>query len=46
MKKQAYKDSGILLTQELASLSHFKFKTLDQRSATLAAKVVEFWPGP
>ncbi len=46
MKKQAYKDSGILLTKELASLSHFKFKAVDQRSATLAAKAIELWPSP
>ena len=46
MKKQAYKDSGILLTKELASMQHFKFKNVDQRSAVLAAKAVELWPMP
>ena len=46
MKKQAYKDSGILLTKELASLAQFKFKTVEQRSTMLAAKAVELWPSP
>ncbi len=46
MKKQAYKDSGILLTKELASMQHFKFKNVDQRSSVLAAKAVELWPIP
>lgn len=46
MKKQAYKDSGILLTKELASMQHFKFKNVDQRSALLAAKAVDLWPIP
>ena len=46
MKKQAYKDSGILLTKELASMQHFKFKNVDQRAALLAAKAVELWPIP
>lgn len=46
MKKQAYKDSGILLTKELASMQHFKFKNVDHRSALLAAKAVELWPIP
>ena len=39
-------DSGILLTKELASLAQFKFKTVEQRSTTLAAKAVELWPSP
>lgn len=46
MKKQAYKDSGILLTKDLASMQHFKFKNVDQRSALLAVKAVELWPIP
>lgn len=46
MKKQAYKDSGILLTKELASMQHFKFKNVDQRSSVLAAQAVELWPIP
>lgn len=31
MKTQAYKDTGILLTKELASVQHFKLKIVDQR---------------
>lgn len=46
MKKQTYKDSGILLTKKLASRQHFKFTTVEERSATLAAKAVELWPIP
>lgn len=46
MKKQAYKDSGILLTKELASMQHFKFKNADKRSTTLAAEAVLLWPSP
>lgn len=46
MKRQAYKESAIKLTQELAKLSHFKFKNVDERSRTLAATAVELWPRP
>jgi hypothetical protein len=46
MKEQACKDSGILLAKMRASMQHFKFKNVDQRSALLAAKAVELWPIP
>ncbi len=45
-KKQAYKDSGIKLTQELLKLPQFKFKNVEQRSSELAKIAVELWPLP
>ena len=32
--------------EELASMQHFEFKYVDQRSSALAAKAVELWPMP
>lgn len=46
MKKQAYKNSGIMITKELASLSNFRFRAVDHRSEQLAAMAVELWPNP
>ena len=45
-KRVAYKKSAILLTQELAKMSNFKFKEIDKRSKTLAEKAIELWPRP
>lgn len=45
-KKQAYKESGIQLTKELARLQNFKFKNIDQRSIELAEAAVKLWPQP
>lgn len=45
-KKQAYKESGIKLTQDLLKLSQFKFKNVQQRSANLADIAVKIWPQP
>jgi hypothetical protein len=45
-KRQAYKESGIKLTQDLVKKSQFKFKDVDQRSRDLAAIAVEIWPMP
>jgi hypothetical protein len=45
-KKQAYNDSGIKLTQELSSMSQFKFENIEQRSSSLARTAVELWPQP
>lgn len=45
-KKQAYKESGIKLTQELLKMSQFKFKNVEQRSKDLADIAVGLWPVP
>jgi hypothetical protein len=45
-KKQAYKKSGILLTQELLKFPSFKFKQVEQRSRDLAKVAVGIWPAP
>jgi hypothetical protein len=45
-KKQAYKESGILLTQDLLSLPQFKFKNVQKRSQELADIAVVLWPLP
>lgn len=45
-KKQAYKESGIKLTQELLKMSQFKFKNVEQRSKDLADIAVGLWPMP
>jgi hypothetical protein len=45
-KKQAYKESGIELTKELAKISQFKFKQVQQRSIDLAEIAVKLWPRP
>lgn len=46
MKKQAYKDSGIKLTQALLSMPSFKYKNVDLRSSKLAETAVKLWPLP
>ncbi len=45
-KRQAYKESGILLTKEIARQKDFKFKNVDQRSKDLAVVAVTLWPQP
>ncbi|MEH2510156.1 hypothetical protein V1291_001510 [Nitrobacteraceae bacterium AZCC 1564] len=45
-KKAAYKESSIILTQELTKLSNFKFKDIEKRSRTLSEIAVELWPRP
>lgn len=45
-KKQAYKESGIKLTQELLKLPQFKFKNVELRSKELADIAVKLWPMP
>jgi len=45
-KKQAYKESGIKLTQELLKMTQFKFKNVEQRSRDLAEIAVGLWPMP
>jgi hypothetical protein len=45
-KKQAYKESGIKLTQDLLKLSQFKFKHVEKRSKELADIAVRLWPMP
>lgn len=45
-KKQAYRQSAIRLTQELATMTHFKFKQIDQRSKSFAELAVTLWPRP
>jgi hypothetical protein len=45
-KKQAYKDSGIKLTQELLKMPLFKFKNVERRSSELAKIAVVLWPQP
>lgn len=45
-KKQAYKQSSILLTKGVASLPNFNFRTVEKRSIELAALAVSLWPMP
>jgi hypothetical protein len=45
-KKLGYRQSGILMTQELAKLASFKFKHVEQRSKSLAEAAVKLWPQP
>lgn len=45
-KREAYKKSGIKLTQELVKKSQFKFKDVEQRSKELAEIAVDLWPMP
>ncbi|QBP73865.1 DUF262 domain-containing protein [Herbaspirillum huttiense] len=45
-KRQAYKESGIKLTQDLVKKSQFKFKDVDQRSRDLAEIALGIWPMP
>ncbi len=45
-KKQAYKESGIKLTQDLLKVSQFKFKKVEKRSKDLAEIAVGLWPVP
>lgn len=45
-KKAAYTQSSILITQDLASMSTFKFKQLETRSSQMAELAVEYWPVP
>ena len=45
-KKQAYRDSGIKLTQELLAMPQFKFKNVEKRSMELAVVAVGLWPKP
>jgi len=45
-KKQAYKESGIKLTQDLSKLSQFNFKNVEQRSKDLADISIGLWPMP
>lgn len=45
-KKQAYKESGIKLTQDLLKMAQFKFKNVQQRSIDLAEIAVKLWPQP
>jgi hypothetical protein len=45
-KKRAYKESAILITQELAARHNFKFKDIENRSRSLADIAVTLWPRP
>jgi hypothetical protein len=45
-KKAAYKQSSILVTQDLASMTTFKFKQVETRSSQLSELAVEYWPVP
>ena len=45
-KKAAYAESAILMTQELATMSQFKFKQIEKRSRQLADLAVKLWPAP
>lgn len=45
-KKQAYKESGIKLTQELLRMPNFKYKDVHKRSTDLADIAVSLWPQP
>lgn len=43
-KKHAYRQSGLKLTKELCTMSHFKFAQVDKRSEALAEVAVKLWP--
>lgn len=45
-KKVAYRQSAILMTQNLVDMSSFKFKQVEARSDELANLAVECWPRP
>jgi hypothetical protein len=45
-KKVAYKESSIILTNELTKRSNFKFKDIEKRSGDLAEMAVQLWPRP
>ncbi|CAN7528639.1 MULTISPECIES: DUF262 domain-containing protein [Aminobacter] len=45
-KKAVYKQSSILVTQDLASMPAFRFKQVETRSSQLAELAVEYWPLP
>lgn len=45
-KRQAYKESAILLTQDLVKQPNFKFIDVDKRSKELAEVAVNLWPMP
>ena len=45
-KKAAYKQSSILLTQDLVHLPNFRFREVDKRSVQLADLAVNRWPKP
>lgn len=45
-KKSAYKQSAILVTQDLAVIPAFKFKQVEARSVDLAGLAVQYWPRP
>jgi len=45
-KKNAYKESSIMLTNELTKRSNFKFKDIEKRSNELSEIAVELWPRP
>ncbi|UQR64290.1 HNH endonuclease family protein [Bradyrhizobium sp. C-145] len=45
-KKAAYKESSIILTNELTKRSNFKFRDIEKRSGELSEIAVELWPRP
>lgn len=45
-KKAAYRQSAILMTQNLVAMSSFKFKQVEARSKELADLAVQYWPRP
>ncbi|MES0057281.1 DUF262 domain-containing HNH endonuclease family protein [Mesorhizobium sp. M0078] len=45
-KKKAYRESAIMITQDLAGMSAFKFKQVEARSSELADLAVSRWPIP
>jgi uncharacterized protein with ParB-like and HNH nuclease domain len=45
-KKAAYKESSIILTNELTKRSNFKFRDIEKRSSDLAEMAVHLWPSP
>lgn len=46
MKKKGYRESAILMTQELAAMSAFKFNQVDIRCKVLAKMAIARWPSP
>lgn len=45
-KKTAYKESSIILTNELTRRSNFKFRDIEKRYNELSDVAVELWPRP
>lgn len=45
-KREAYKESSILLTKELIQRKAFKFKDVEARSRELADMAIRLWPKP